>query len=118
MYYFWVLQNDFAKREQKHALVINIIDAFTRKWLYRSEGFIVTNQSLKSAREHIIANQLQPNDCLRKDVNIEIRNDNDPRFTTKMIQDFIRETQIKSGIHTSICVTRERACRKLSCHFK
>lgn len=78
----------WIERERKHALVLNIIDTFTRKWLYRSEGFSVTKQSVKRAWEHIIINHLQPNDCLRKDVHIEIRNDNDPRFTAKMVQDF------------------------------
>lgn len=84
----------WIRREQKHALVLNIIDTFTRKWLYRSEGFSVKKQSVKRAWEHIIINHLQPNDCLRKDVYIEIRNDNDPRFTAKMVQDFFTENHL------------------------
>ncbi len=34
--------------DRKHALILNIIDTFTRKWLYRSEGFSVTKQSVMS----------------------------------------------------------------------
>lgn len=84
----------WIEREQKQAFVLNIIDTFTRKWLYRSEGFSITKHSVKKAWEHIIINHLQPNDCLRKDVYIEIRNDNDPRFTAKLVQEFFQENHI------------------------
>lgn len=84
----------WIEREQKQAFVLNIIDTFTRKWLYRSEGFSITKHSVKKAWEHIIINHLQPNDCLRKDVYIEIRNDNDPRFTAKLVQDFFHDNHM------------------------
>ena len=43
----------------------------------------------------IIENHLQPYGCLKKDINIEIRNDNDSRFIAKSVQKFFEENKLK-----------------------
>ena len=44
--------------------------------------------------EDIVINHLQPNNTLEKGVNIEIRNDNDPRFSAKSVQAFFKENYL------------------------
>jgi hypothetical protein len=39
-----------------------------------------------------IINHLQPNNCLERGINIEVRNDNDSRFSAKLIQEFLKRT--------------------------
>lgn len=39
----------WIERDRKHAFVLNILDTFTRKWLYRSEGFSITKQNVRRA---------------------------------------------------------------------
>lgn len=84
----------WVERERKHAFVLNILDTFTRKWLYQSVSFSITQKEVKRAWEQIIEHHLQPNDLLKEQLNIEIRNDNDKRFSAKMIQDFFRDNHL------------------------
>ena len=85
----------WVERDRRHAFILNIIDTFSRKWLYQSVSFSITQHQVKQAWEHLIVNHLQPNDLLKKELHIEIRNDNDKRFSTKMVQEFFKENQIK-----------------------
>jgi putative transposase len=95
---FEVLEMDikmvWIERDRRHALILNVLDTFTRRWLYRDEAFSITKHKVKQAWEDIILNHLQPNDCLQKGVHIEIRNDNDPRFSAQIIQDFFKENYL------------------------
>ncbi len=84
----------WIERERQHAFTLNVIDTFTRKWLYRTTGFSITQHHVKSAWEYLIINCLQPNDCLAKDIHIEIRNDNDKRFSAVMVQEFFKENNL------------------------
>ena len=84
----------WVERDRRHAFVLNIIDTFSRKWLYQSVAFSITQHQVKQAWEHLIEHHLQPNDLLKKELHIEIRNDNDKRFSAKLVQDFFKENQI------------------------
>jgi putative transposase len=95
---FEVLEMDikmvWIERDRRQALILNVLDTFNRRWLYRDEAFSITKHKVKQAWEHIILNHLQPNDCINKAIHIEIRNDNDPRFSAQIIQDFFRENNL------------------------
>ena len=80
--------------QRKHAYVLNILDTFSRKWLYQSVAFSITQHQVKRAWEHLIEQHLQPNDLLKKKLHIEIRNDNDKRFSAKLVQKFLKENHI------------------------
>ena len=84
----------WVEREKRQAFILNIIDTFSRKWLYQCVCFSITAPRVKQAWEYIILNYLQPKNCLGRDINIEIRNDNDKRFSAKIIQDFFKENHL------------------------
>ena len=86
--YIWVT------RERRHAYVLTIIDTFTRAALHWSLGFTVTSQQVKKAWEEVIENYLQPADMLSKKIHIEIRNDNGPQFSVKVIQKFFADNYL------------------------
>lgn len=84
----------WIERDRQHAFTLNVVDTFTRKWLYRTTGFSITRHHVKAAWEHLILHHLQPNDCLAKGVHIEIRNDNDKRFSAAVVQGFFKENNL------------------------
>jgi len=84
----------WVEQPKKHAYIITIIDTFTRHTLYYEVLFSITKKDVKRAWEHIIINHLQPNDCLNKPINIEVRNDNDKRFSAQMVRDFFKENHL------------------------
>lgn len=88
------IKMQWVERDRRHAYVLNIVDTFSRKWLYHWVGFSVTQHQVKAAWQYIIAEYLQPNDCLKRAIHIEIRNDNDKRFSAKMVQDFFKENNL------------------------
>lgn len=81
----------WIERDRRFAYILNIIDTFTRKLLHQSINLSITSREVKRAWEHIFIHHLQPNDCLHKAIQIEIRNDNDKRFSAKIIQEFFKE---------------------------
>lgn len=84
----------WVERDRRHAFVLNVIDTFSRKWLYQSVAFSITQHQVKLAWEHLIEHHLQPNNMLKEKLHIEIRNDNDKRFSAKMVQDFFKENNL------------------------
>jgi len=84
----------WVERDRRHAFNLNILDTFTRKWLYQGTSFSITRHQVKAAWEHVIINHLQPNDMLGKNLRIEIRNDNDKRFSAQIVQDFFKENHL------------------------
>lgn len=79
---------------QRHAYVLTVIDTFTRVALYHTVQYSITQRTVKRTWEHIVIEHLQPNDSLNKNMRIEIRNDNDKRFSAKMVQDFFKENHL------------------------
>ena len=76
------------------AYILTTIDTFTRVVLDRFTDYSIKKEDVKRAWERIIINHLQPNDCLEKKIHIEVRNDNDSRFSAKMIQEFFAENHL------------------------
>ena len=84
----------WVEQYQKHAYALTVIDTFTRVTLYHTVQYSITQNTVKRAWEYIIIEHLQPNDSLSKNVRIKICNDNDKRFSTKMVQDFFKENHL------------------------
>ena len=84
----------WVERDRRFAYILNVLDTFNRKWLYQEAGFSITSHRVKSAWGHIVEHHLQPADCLNRQIHIEIRNDNDKRFSAKAVQGFFRENHL------------------------
>lgn len=84
----------WIERERRHAFILNIIDTFTRQWLYHEASFSITAMEVKKAWTHLIIHHLQPADCLRKAITIEIRNDNDKRFSADIVRKFFEHNHL------------------------
>lgn len=95
---FEVLEMDikfvWVEQYKMHCYVLTTIDTFTRIVLHWMVAYSIKKQDVKRAWEHIIINHLQPNNCLERGINIEVRNDNDSRFSAKLIQEFFKENYL------------------------
>lgn len=95
---FEVLEMDikfvWVEEYKMHCYVLTTIDTFTRIVLHWMVAYSIKKQDVKKAWEYIIINHLQPNNCLEKGINIEVRNDNDSRFSAKMIQEFFKDNYL------------------------
>ncbi len=95
---FEVLEMDikfvWIEEFKMHAYILTTIDTFTRVILHRYAAYSIKKEDVKKAWENIIINHLQPNNCLKKKIQIEVRNDNDSRFCAKMIQEFFKENHL------------------------
>jgi len=79
---------------KRHAYVLSVIDTFTRVLLHGYVGYSIKKEDVKKVWGHVIVNHLQPHDCLNKKINIEVRNDNDSRFSAKEIQAYFKENHL------------------------
>ncbi|MGF7141580.1 DDE-type integrase/transposase/recombinase [Roseimarinus sediminis] len=86
--YVWV--NQYSR----YAFVLTIIDTFTRVVLAWKVAYQIKQALVKQIWEKVINNYLQPYDCLNRNIQIEIRNDNDSRFIAKSVQAFFAENQL------------------------
>ena len=77
-----------------HGYILTVIDVFTRMVLEWHVGMSITQHTVKQVWESIIEQHLQEHDMLSSGVNIEIRNDNDPRFSAKSVQLFFAENYL------------------------
>lgn len=84
----------WVESEKKHAYILTILDVFTRTALAWHVGFSIKQHTVKKVWEEVIENHLQPNDMLKKEISIEVRNDNDPRFSAKTVQDFFSQNHL------------------------
>lgn len=95
---FEVLEMDikfvWVEESKIHAYILTTIDTFTRVVLDRYTAYSIKKEDVKRAWERIIINHLQPNNCLEKGIQIEVRNDNDSRFSAKVIQEFFKENHL------------------------
>jgi len=74
--------------------VISVIDTFTRVLIHGYVGYSIKKRRCKKVWGHVIVNHLQPHDCLSKKIEIEVRNDNDSRFSAKEIQAYFKENHL------------------------
>ena len=77
-----------------YAYILTILDVFSRKVLNWHVGMSITQHTVRAIWEEIIINHLQPYDTLNRGVRLEIRNDNDKRFSAHSVQKFFRENYI------------------------
>ncbi len=80
---------------QRHAAILTILDVFTRATLNWGVAMSITQHTVKELFNEVIINHLQPNDMLKKGIRIEIRNDNDKRFSATMVQNFFKENYLE-----------------------
>lgn len=79
---------------RQHGYILTVLDVFTRQVLGWMVAMNITQHTVRSIWEEIIINHLQPNDMLSKGINIEVRNDNDKRFSAKLVQDYFKENYL------------------------
>ena len=86
--YFWIA------KDRRYAYVLTIIDTFTRVVLDWRVGFTMKAYQVQEIWEKVIINYLQPADALKKGIHIEVRNDNGPQFSAKIIQQFFQDNYL------------------------
>jgi len=79
---------------RKHGYILTVIDVFTRQVLGWVAQMSITQHTVKTIWTEIIISHLQANDMLAKGVHIEIRNDNDKRFSAQMVQQFFKDNYL------------------------
>lgn len=84
----------WIESQGRHGYILTILDVFTRMVLGWHVGMSITQHTVKEVFSSVIIEQLQPHDMLAKGITIEIRNDNDPRFSAKSVQDFFKENYL------------------------
>jgi transposase InsO family protein len=84
----------WIEEHRKHALILSVMDIFTRRILEWHVGMSITRYTVKDVFTRVITNHLQVADTLNKGIHIEIRNDNDKRFSAKLIQEFFKENYL------------------------
>ena len=81
----------WIESKRTHAYILTIIDVFTRTVLEWHVAMSITQHTVKDVFTSVIVNHLQEHDLLAKGVHIEIRNDNDKRFSALMVQQFFEQ---------------------------
>lgn len=84
----------WVEQHRKHALILSIMDIFTRRILEWHVGMSITQHTVKDVFSKVITDHLEENDMLSKGIDIEIRNDNDKRFSAKKVQQFFEENYL------------------------
>lgn len=85
----------WVEQHRRHAFILTVIDTFTRVTLGWVAAFQIKQELVKQLWSHIIETHLQPYDCINKEINIEVRNDNDSRFVAKSVQHFFKENHME-----------------------
>ena len=85
----------YVIERSRYAFILTVIDCFTRKVLQWTVAYSIKQADVKRLWEGIIVQYLQPNDLLKKGLNIEIRNDNDSRFAAKSVQKYFKENHLE-----------------------
>ncbi len=84
----------WIEERKTHAYILTVLDVFTRKVLEWHTSMSITQHTVKTVFERVIINHLQPSDMLSKGIRVEIRNDNDKRFSAKMVQAFFEKNYL------------------------
>lgn len=79
---------------KKHAYTLSLIDTYTRVILHRTTQYSIKKKDVKEFWDHVIQEYLQAEDCLKRQIHIEVRNDNDKRFSARLIQDYFKENHL------------------------
>jgi transposase InsO family protein len=89
------IKYQWVEEHCRYAFILTVLDTFTRKVLAWIVAYSIKQALVKAIWEQIILTHLQPADMLAKGITVEIRNDNDSRFTAKMIQKYLEDNYIK-----------------------
>jgi len=84
----------WVEQYKKHAFIITIIDTFTRHALCHQVSYSIKKNQVKECWDYVIENYLQAYLHPGEPIHVEIRNDNDKRFSAKLIQDYFVENYI------------------------
>lgn len=84
----------WIESRMSYAYILTILDTFSRKVLNWHVGMSITQHTVRDLWEEVVVDHLQPYDALNKGIRIEIRNDNDKRFSAKSVQAFFEENFI------------------------
>ncbi len=84
----------WVEQHQRFAFILTVIDCHTRYALAWTVAYSIKQEQVKAIWDRLIRQFLQPNDLLKKQVHIELRNDNDSRFAAKNIQTYFKENHI------------------------
>ena len=79
---------------KRHAYTLTLIDTFTRVVLHRITQLSIKKSDVKLFWDYVIENYLQAADCLKNKIQIEVRNDNDKRFSAKDIISYFKENHL------------------------
>jgi putative transposase len=84
----------WIESKRTHGFILTVLDVFTRMALEWHIGMSITKHTVKQIWTSVIVNHLQEADLLKNQINVEVRNDNDPRFSAKMVQSFFKENHL------------------------
>ncbi len=84
----------WIEQQRRHAFILTVIDTFTRVVLGRKTACSIKQHTVKELWCEIIENHLQPYDCIKRNIILEIRNDNDSRFIAASVQKFFKDNHI------------------------
>ena len=85
---FWV------EEHRRYALVLTILDTFTRMVLDWQVGYRMQWSQVRSSWERIIEEHLQVEDLLATGIRIEVRNDNGPQFLAAKLRQFFLDNHL------------------------
>jgi len=77
-----------------HAYILTILDIFSRKALKWVAAMSITQHTVAEVWSKVVTDYLQPRDLLKKGIHIEVRNDNDKRFSAKKVQQFFADNYL------------------------
>ena len=84
----------WMEKDRCHSFILTVIDTFTRVVLGWHASKKIQKQAVKDLWDDIIINHLQPADLLNLGLRVEVRNDNDKRFSAHLVQDYFKENQL------------------------
>ena len=77
-----------------HAYTLTLLDTYTRVALHRMTKYSIKKNDVKVFWDYVIEQYLQQWNCLEEKIDIEVRNDNDKRFSATLIQDYFKENHL------------------------
>ena len=84
----------WVTEHRRNAYILTVIDTFTRAVLHWQLGYEMKQRQVQKAWEEVIESYLQPRDLLKKELHIEVRNDNGPQFAAKSVRKFMKENHL------------------------
>lgn len=79
----------WVTEHERYAFILSIIDCFTRRILHWTAAYSIKQHQVIRAWEEVIVNHLQPNGTKKRELTIEVRNDNDSRFYAEKVKQYL-----------------------------